>query len=130
MINITEYGFGSKLSTEGDVYSYGIVILEMLTGKRPTDEMFTNGLNLHTFVEKAFPQKIEVLDPYITSEDGDLNNNLDLENNATDGLDSCIVQMVKLGLLCSMETPKDRPTMQDVYAEVVAIKEAFAALHG
>jgi len=115
LINITEYSFGSKLSTEGDVYSYGIVILEMLTGKRPTDEMFTNGLNLHTFVEKAFPQKIgEVLDPYITSEDGDLNNNLDHGNNATDGLDSCIVQMVKLGLLCSMETPKDRPTMQDV----------------
>jgi len=130
LINITEYGFGSRLSTEGDVYSYGIVILEMLTGKRPTDEMFTNGLNLHTFVEKTFPQKIgEVLDPYITSEDGDLNN-LDHGNNATDGLDSWIVQMVKLGLLCSMETPKDRPTMQDVYAEVVAIKEAFAALHG
>jgi len=93
-------------------------------------KMFTNDLNHHTFVEKAFPQKIEVLDPYITSEDGDLNNNLDHGNNATDGLDSCIVQMVKLGLLCSMETPKDRPTMQDVYAEVVAIKEAFAALHG
>jgi serine/threonine protein kinase len=132
-INITEYGLGSKLSTEGDVYSYGIIILEMLTGKRPTDEMFTNGLNLHTFVEKAFPQKItEVLDPCIvpSSEDGDVHDNLNHGNNATDGVKSCIVQLVKLGLLCSMETPKDRPTMQDVYAEVITIKEAFAALHG
>ncbi|KAG2606907.1 hypothetical protein PVAP13_4NG177111 [Panicum virgatum] len=128
-----EYGFGSKLSTEGDVYSYGIIILEMLTGKRPTDEMFTDGLNLHKFVEQAFPQKLtEVLDPCIvlSSEDGDVPNNLDHENNATDGVKSCIGQLVKLGLSCSMETPKDRPTMQDVYAEVITIKEAFAALHG
>ncbi|CAN6169588.1 unnamed protein product [Urochloa humidicola] len=128
-----EYGFGSKLSTEGDVYSYGIILLEMLTGKRPTDEMFTDGLNLHKFVEKAFPQKItEVLDPCIvlSSEDGHVFNNFDHGSNATDSVESCIEHLVKLGLLCSMETPKDRPTMQDVYAEVITIKEAFAALHG
>ena len=133
MTNITEYGFGSKLSTEGDVYSYGIIILEMLTGKRPTHEMFTDGLNLHKFVEQAFPQKLtEVLDPFIvpSSEDGDVPNNLDHGNNATDGVKSCIVHLVKLGLSCSMEIPKDRPTMHDVYAEVITIKEAFAALHG
>ncbi|OEL19511.1 putative LRR receptor-like serine/threonine-protein kinase [Dichanthelium oligosanthes] len=128
-----EYGFGRKLSTEGDVYSYGIIILEILTGKRPTDEMFTNGLNLHEYVEKAFPQKIaEVLDPCIfpSSEDGDVDNNLDQGNNATAGMESCIMHLVKLGLSCSMETPKDRPTMQDVYAEIITIKKAFAALHG
>jgi len=105
----------------------------MLTGKRPTHEMFTDGLNLHKFVEQAFPQKLtEVLDPCIvpSSEDGDEHNNLDHGNNATDGVKSCIVHLVKLGLSCSVETPKDRPTMQDVYAEVITNKEAFAALHG
>jgi hypothetical protein len=47
----------------------------MLTRKRPTDEMFTDGLNLHKFVENAFPQKItEVLDTFIvpSSKDGDV----------------------------------------------------------
>lgn len=85
---ITEYGFGSKLSTEGDVYSLGIIILEILTGKRPTDEMFTEGLNLHKYVENAFPQKIvEVLDPCVvpSSEDGDADNILGHGNNATEG---------------------------------------------
>ncbi|OEL28820.1 putative LRR receptor-like serine/threonine-protein kinase [Dichanthelium oligosanthes] len=128
-----EYGFAGKLSTEGDVYSYGIIILEMLTGKRPTDEMFTDDLNLHKYVEKVFPHKIaEVLDPSIvpSSEDGDVDNNLDHVNNATNGMESCIMHLVEVGLSCSIETPKDRPTMQVVYAGVTTIKETYGALHG
>lgn len=31
---------GSMLSIEGDMYSFGILVLEMLTGRRPTDRMF------------------------------------------------------------------------------------------
>ncbi|XVF83920.1 hypothetical protein PTKIN_Ptkin16aG0532800 [Pterospermum kingtungense] len=35
-----EYGLGSCVTTYGDVYSYGILLLEMFTGRRSTDEMF------------------------------------------------------------------------------------------
>ncbi|PRQ60888.1 putative protein kinase RLK-Pelle-LRR-XII-1 family [Rosa chinensis] len=42
-----KYGMGGAVSTYGDVYSYGILLLEMLTGKRPTDDMFTDDTNLH-----------------------------------------------------------------------------------
>ncbi|KAH9294380.1 hypothetical protein KI387_040417, partial [Taxus chinensis] len=41
-----EYGMGGKLSTKGDVYSYGILLLELLTRIRPTDDMFVEGNNL------------------------------------------------------------------------------------
>jgi serine/threonine protein kinase len=37
MLNNAEYGIGNKISKGGDVYSYGIIILEMLTGRRPTN---------------------------------------------------------------------------------------------
>ncbi|WVZ96412.1 hypothetical protein U9M48_042050, partial [Paspalum notatum var. saurae] len=127
-----EYGSGSKLSTEGDVYSYGIIILEMLTGKRPTDEMFTNGLNLHKYVEKSFPQNIgQVLDPCIVPrlEHAYIDENLDHEHDGTTGLKSCIMHLFKLGLSCSVDTPKHRPNMHDVYAEVIKIKEALEPLH-
>ncbi|GLJ53066.1 hypothetical protein SUGI_1130510 [Cryptomeria japonica] len=35
-----EYGLGGKVSTRGNIYSYGIMLLEMATGKSPTNHMF------------------------------------------------------------------------------------------
>lgn len=49
ILQIAEYGFGSEVSTSGDVYSYGILLLEMMTGKKPTDDIFVEGLNIQKF---------------------------------------------------------------------------------
>ncbi|KAJ8617745.1 hypothetical protein MRB53_013931 [Persea americana] len=58
-----EYGMGANPSTYGDVYSYGILLLEMLTGKRPSDDMFKNNLNLHQFAKMALPERVmEIID--------------------------------------------------------------------
>ncbi|GAA0163438.1 hypothetical protein LIER_19304 [Lithospermum erythrorhizon] len=40
-----EYGLGQKPSTAGDVYSFGIMLLEVFTGRSPTHESFV-GLGL------------------------------------------------------------------------------------
>ncbi|KAJ1376836.1 Serine-threonine/tyrosine-protein kinase, catalytic domain [Sesbania bispinosa] len=45
-----EYGLGVKASTQGDVYSFGILLLEMFIAKKPTDEMFKEGLSLNKFI--------------------------------------------------------------------------------
>ncbi|GFS37765.1 leucine-rich repeat protein kinase family protein [Actinidia rufa] len=67
-----EYGMGSEASTYGDVYSYGILLLEMFTGKRPTDDMFKGDLNLHNFAEIAFPETVgEIADPLLLEKDGE-----------------------------------------------------------
>ena len=55
---------GGKVSTAGDVYSFGIFLMEMFLGKRPTNEMFKDDLNLHNFVKMALPKRlVQIVDP-------------------------------------------------------------------
>ncbi|KAK1383815.1 hypothetical protein POM88_021550 [Heracleum sosnowskyi] len=56
-----EYGMGGEVTTQGDVYSYGILLLELFTGRRPTDNRFSDGLNLHNFVKAAVPDQVTVI---------------------------------------------------------------------
>nr|GFD04569.1 protein kinase-like domain-containing protein [Tanacetum cinerariifolium] len=39
-----EYGIGSEMTSSGDVYSFGILLLEVMSGKKPIDGMFNEGL--------------------------------------------------------------------------------------
>ncbi|CAM0145459.1 unnamed protein product [Urochloa decumbens] len=53
-----EYFDTGRATTKGDVYSYGVLLLELLTGKRPTDESFLeNGTRLVTWVKEAIEDK-------------------------------------------------------------------------
>ncbi|KAH9304096.1 hypothetical protein KI387_008500, partial [Taxus chinensis] len=82
-----EYGVSANVSTKGDVYSYGILLLEILTKKRPTDQMFVEGLSLRMWVSMVFPHRIaEVIDYCITHCNG----------GATDERWQCLIEMTRV----------------------------------
>jgi serine/threonine protein kinase len=48
---------------DGDTYSYGMVLLEMFTGRRPTGSFIDGVANLISFVKMAYSDHLlEILD--------------------------------------------------------------------
>ncbi|KAM0938193.1 putative protein kinase RLK-Pelle-LRR-XII-1 family [Dioscorea sansibarensis] len=118
-----EYGVANKVSIHGDVYSYGILLLEMFTGKRPTDDDFKDGRSLHKFVEMAFPNKVmDIIDSCLTEEAVE-NDARNMRNRGA--THDCMVSVIRIGLLCSKESPLERMEMRDVSKEMHAIRDAF-----
>ncbi|XP_042521186.1 probable LRR receptor-like serine/threonine-protein kinase At3g47570 [Macadamia integrifolia] len=69
-----EYGAGVDVSTHGDVYNYGILLLDMFTRKRPTHEMFKDNFNLHYWAKMVLNDGVmAIVDPSLLSIEEDEN---------------------------------------------------------
>ncbi|XP_022764250.1 probable LRR receptor-like serine/threonine-protein kinase At3g47570 [Durio zibethinus] len=113
-----EYGLGSDVTTYGDVYSYGILLLEMFTGKRPTGEMFTENLNLHNFVKTALPDRVaEITDPILLQES--FNESSQNDNRLLWSMNS----IFEIGVACSFELPTEQMNMANVVAKLCFIRD-------
>ncbi|KAM3217534.1 putative LRR receptor-like serine/threonine-protein kinase [Capsicum annuum] len=111
-----EYAAGSKLSTYGDMYSYGILVLETFTGKSPTDEIFKDGLNLHDFVKMAIPEQVlNVCDPTLVDRC--------LENKNVIRTEKCLCSVFRIGIACSMESAEARMDIAHVLKELKFIRD-------
>ncbi|GAU36641.1 hypothetical protein TSUD_212940 [Trifolium subterraneum] len=116
-----EYGVGGKVSPQGDIYSYGILLLEMLTAKRPTDNMFGEGLSLHKLCKTAIPQKIteiadsQLLIPFSEEQIGIMEDQREI-----------LLSFARIGVACSAEYPAQRMSIKDVITELHAIKQKLS----
>ncbi|BBN06002.1 hypothetical protein MPTK1_3g17630 [Marchantia polymorpha subsp. ruderalis] len=110
-----EYAWASLASTKGDVFSFGIVLLETLTARKPYgnwDVEEGQPGSLVELVKSAYPDKImSILDANMVA--------LELVG----GLYRQEVTLVmKIGLLCTQDDPRNRPDMIDVLNMLTEIK--------
>ncbi|CAL5366258.1 unnamed protein product [Camellia sinensis] len=127
--HVGDFGMGSKESTEGDVYSYGILLLEMFTGKRPTDDMFKDSLNLHNFVRLALPHQVaDVADPMLFrggEEETSTQNLRKRSCSRSEKIRDCLISIMQIGVNCSAELPKERMNISAVVAQLHSIRNIF-----
>ena len=117
---IIEYGEGSSITTFGDVYSLGILLLEIFTGRSPTDDMFRGSMDLHKFSEDALLDKIwEIADTTMWLHTGTH------DSNTRNIIEQCLVHVIALGVTCSRKQPRERTLIQDAVNEMHAIRDSY-----
>lgn len=107
-----EYALHGFISVKSDVFSFGVLVLEIITGRKSRD--FHNGENnedLLTFVWRNWRQDmvLEIVDSSLSM-----------------GSRTEIQRWIHIGLLCVQETAEDRPTMSSVVLMLSSQSLTFA----
>ncbi|KAA8517994.1 hypothetical protein F0562_015468 [Nyssa sinensis] len=132
-----EYGMGGQVSTFGDVYSYGILLLEMFTGKRPTDDIFKEGLSIQKFVAMALPEHVgDIVDLSLLFVEEDDVDEKEVEERAiihdhdhqricTSRMKECLVSVMRIGLSCCSSIPRERMAMNVIVNKMHSVRDSF-----
>ncbi|KAJ8445345.1 hypothetical protein Cgig2_010703 [Carnegiea gigantea] len=116
-----EYGSGGLVSTKADVYSYGILLMETFSGKKPTDSMFEADMSLKHWIHDECcggGSLINVIDPKLLNEDG---------GDLFTFKEQCFSWATELALSCTEEVPHNRNNMIEVAARLKNIRKQFVA---
>ncbi|XP_027158772.1 receptor-like serine/threonine-protein kinase SD1-7 isoform X2 [Coffea eugenioides] len=96
-----EYVMEGLFSVKSDVFAFGILVLEIMSGKKNTGHYGSDNMTLIGYAWELWKtdRLLELIDP-----------SLQISSSSNPG------RYITIGLLCVQENPADRPTMSDVVA--------------
>ncbi|KAL8215048.1 hypothetical protein R6Q57_004497 [Mikania cordata] len=97
-----EYAYTLKVDEKSDVYSYGVVLMELISGKRPVDPEFENSVNIVEWVRR------------IIRENEPLTKVIDQTIGGCKHVEEEMLLVLRIALICTAKLSKDRPSMRDV----------------
>ncbi|KAI7725471.1 hypothetical protein M8C21_008023 [Ambrosia artemisiifolia] len=95
-----EYAMEGLFSVKSDVFSFGILLLEIISGRKNNSYYKENSVNLIGHVWDLWKQ-----DKALTVVDSSLGDSFDARE---------VLLCIHIGILCVQELASDRPTMTDV----------------
>jgi serine/threonine protein kinase len=116
---VAEMAFSTRSTVEFDVYSYGVVLLELITRKMALDPSFPDNLDLVSWVSSMLNEGnvIEsVCDPALVHEVG---GTAELEE---------VCSVMSIALRCTAKDPRQRPSMMDVVKELTRARRDAVSL--
>ncbi|KAM0924492.1 hypothetical protein ACQ4PT_004833 [Festuca glaucescens] len=93
-----EYVMGGNYSVKSDVFSFGVMVLEILTGSKKSDTTQSEDLLTTIYEHWTAGTVLEEMDPC-------MNNSFS---------ESDVMRCIQVGLMCVQENPVDRPVMSEV----------------
>nr|WAU86964.1 birch protein [Betula platyphylla] len=110
-----EYGSEGIVSTRGDVYSYGILLMETFTRKKPTDDMFAGEMSLKRWVEESSLLLVtKVVDEYLLKTERDYAS-----------MENCMSSIMGLALQCCAELHEQRINAKSILITLNKIKMKY-----
>ncbi|QCD98900.1 lysM domain receptor-like kinase 4 [Vigna unguiculata] len=110
-----EYLEAGMVTTKMDVYAFGVVLLELITGK-----------DFVTIPEEREAMLHVVIVSFIGKENEEEKVSLFVDPSFTGNNEKvCALQLVKLGLTCLIEEPEERPTIVEVVSSLLKIYVSY-----
>lgn len=106
-----EYGYMMNITEKSDVYSYGVVLLEILSGRSAVEPQVGDGLHIVEWVKRkmgSFEPAVSILDTKL--------------QGLPDQMVQEMLQTLGIAMFCVNSSPAERPTMKEVVALLMEVK--------
>ncbi|KAK6923196.1 Protein kinase domain, partial [Dillenia turbinata] len=112
VLNLTVYASTLMVTAKSDVYGFGVVLMEIVMGKRPNDFSFGENKDIVKWITDVALSSPELNDNITTCNQVDVGQLIDPRMNQSTCNYQEVEKVLNLALLCTSSFPMNRPSMR------------------